>query len=536
MTTLFKNGKIYDGSGKEPFVGDILVDDDKIIAVGDQIASDKAEQTVSLEGLSVAPGFIDAHSHNDWFAIKNDPLPYFEPFIRQGITTFVTGNCGLSTTGFEAGCDYVDKIGVGLFSYQNTTGKYGTAEEFFNAIDRKGPCNIALLAGHCSARAAVSGYANRRLTADEEKQMLSILEKELIQGAAGISLGLMYEPGLYADIEELKKVAQICLKYDRPLTVHPRANSKVSMAYPQLLGRSHLLRALDELVEIARGTKLKLQYSHAIFVGRRSFGNKNEFVRIINELRAQGIDAKFDIYNETLGVSVITVILPAWYQSMSPEEKRNPLNKFKLNLLVKASSILLGFGFKDIQIAYIGKGYEQYEGKTVHQIAKEIGKSDLETYLELCEKSRFHGRVNMGPYSTREIIKDFEHNENCLYMTDAWVEDFGVQNPAIYDCFPKFLKDSLTGFGDTMPQTVRRMSGAVADRFMLPERGYIKEGFFADLTVFDENELKSAETDRQRSFGIRKVVINGHIVLDDDKIDDNSLKTSGRAVRVGGQK
>lgn len=390
----------------------------------------------------------------------------------------------------------MDKLGGGLFFYENPTGKYGTAEAFFNAIDRKGPCNIALLAGHCSARAAVSAYENRALTDDEEKQMLAILDKALRQGAAGISLGLMYEPGIYADVEELKKVAQLCLKYDRPLTVHPRANSKVSMSYPQLFGRSHLLRAVDELVEIAKGTKLKLQYSHAIFVGRRSFGDKDEFVKIIQELRAQGVDAQFDIYDETMGVSVITVILPAWYQAMSPEEKKKPLNRLKLSLLVKASSILLGFGFKDIQIAYIGKGYEQYEGTTVHQIAKESGKSDLEMYLELCEKSRFHGRVNMGPYSTREIIREFEHDENCLYMTDAWVEDFGVQNPAIYDCFPKFLKDSLTGFGDTMPQTVRRMSGAVADRFMLPQRGYIKEGFFADLTVFDENELKTAQTDR----------------------------------------
>ena len=159
--------------------------------------------------------------------------------------------------------------------------------------------------------------------------------------------------------------------------------------------------------------------------------------------------------------------------------------------------------------------------------------SNLDAYLMLCEISDFKGRVNMGPYTTAEIISDFEKNPLCLYMTDAWVEDYGVQNPAIYDCFPKFLKDSLTGFGDTMPQTVRRMSGAVADRFLLPQRGYIKEGFFADLTVFDENELKTAETDRERSFGIRKVVINGQIVLDNDKLDGDSLKTSGRAVRVG---
>ena len=111
----------------------------------------------------------------------------------------------------------------------------------------------------------------------------------------------------------------------------------------------------------------------------------------------------------------------------------------------------------------------------------------------------------MGPYSTPEIISEFEHDPLCLYMTDAWVEDKGVQNPAIYDCYPKFLRDSLLGTGDTMPNTVRRMTGAIADRYMLAERGYIKPGFYADLTVFDEDAIRTATPDRQQSFGIEKL-------------------------------
>ena len=373
----------------------------------------------------------------------------------------------------------------------------------------------------------------RPLTPEEEKRMLALMEEALQQGAAGISLGLMYDPGLYAQKEELKKVAALCAKYDRPLTVHPRANSAVSMSYPELLGRSHLLRAVDELKEIALETGCKLHYSHAIFVGRRSFKDKDEFLQIMNGLRAAGVDAMFDIYNELLGVSVITVILPAWYQAMSIEERRKPLNRLKLTVLVYASSLLLGFGFKDIQVAYIGKGHEKYEGKSVHDIAKEEGMSDLNAYLMLCEKSDFKGRVNMGPYTTPEIIADFEHNENCLYMTDAWVEEFGVQNPAIYDCFPKFLRDSLTGTGDTMENTIRRMTGATADRFGLSDRGYIRPGCFADLTVFDEAELKAAQPDREKPFGIRQVFINGRQVLCGDALDKEALKGSGRAIRVG---
>ena len=314
------------------------------------------------------------------------------------------------------------------------------------------------------------------------------------------------------------------------MTVHPRACSAVSMTYP-LLGRPHLLRALDELVEIAEGTRMKLHYSHAIFVGRRTFRCKDELLSILNNLQKKGVDIGFDIYSELLGVSVITVVLPAWYQSLSRNEKRHWFNKLKLGILIDASIALLGFGWDDIQIAYIGPGYEKYEGKTVSQIAKEMGKSCLDTYLDLCEISDFKGRVNMGPYSTPEIVSELSKDDRCLYMTDAWVEDYGVQNPAIYDCFPKFLKFSLEGTGDTMPATIRKMTGGVADRFSIKERGYVKPGYYADITVFNEEKLRNGQLDQEKSFGIEKVFINGVKVLDDEMLDAEAIKHSGRAMR-----
>lgn len=527
---LFKDGWIYDGTGAEAFKGDVLIDNDRIVKVSEDIHPEEGWEVVDLKGLSVAPGFMDAHSHNDWFAIKNEPQKYFEPFIRQGITSFVAGNCGLSAVGFEADSQHVDKVGGGLFSFTDTTGVYPTVAEFFEAVDGNSPCNIAVLAGHCSARASVAGYENRPLTDAERTKMLDIMENALKEGACGLSLGLMYEPGIYAGIDELKEVARLCEKYDRPMTVHPRACSAVSMTYP-LLGRPHLLRALDELVEIASGTKMKLHYSHAIFVGRRSFRCKDELLAILHGLKDKGVDIGFDIYSELLGVSVITVVLPAWYQALSPKQKRHWFNKLKLGILIKATIILLGFGWDDIQIAYIGPGYEKYEGKSVAQIAGEMGKSCLDAYLDLCEMSDFKGRVNMGPYSTPEIVSELSKDDRCLYMTDAWVEDHGIQNPAIYDCFPKFLKFSLCDTGDTMPNTIRKMTGAVADRFSIKERGYIKPGYFADLTVFDETRLREGQPDQEKSFGIEKVYINGIKVLDGDVLDSDAIKHSGRAMR-----
>lgn len=531
MKTLLQHCSIYDGTGSEAYFGDILIENDRIIGVAPQIDCADAA-IIDLAGKSVSSGFIDAHSHNDWYAAKTNPKPYFEPFVRQGITSFITGNCGLSMTGFSPDSPYINKVGAGLFHMNDLTGIYPDVDSLFSAIDGNTPLNIASLSGHCSARASVTGYSNRPLTLAERDEMLALLEKNLKQGACGVSLGLMYEPGLYAPKEELRAIAELCARYDRPLTVHPRANSAVSMAYPELLGRPHLLRAMDELEEVTQGLPVKLQYSHAIFVGKSSFRCKDELVAIIERMRKNGVDAMFDIYAEELGVSVISVIMPTWYQALSTQDKRKFVNKFRFRLLANASIVLLGFGFNDIQIAYIGPGYEEYEGKTVHQIAKEQGMNDLDAYLMLCEKSNFAGRVNMGPYSTPEIISELARHDNALYMTDAWVEEHGVQNPAIYDCFPKFLQLALTGRGDTMPHAIRKMTGAVADRFSIPERGYIKEGYYADLTVFDEEELRRATPDQSRAFGIDRVYVNGRLVLHGDTLDESAFARAGRAMRA----
>ena len=138
----------------------------------------------------------------------------------------------------------------------------------------------------------------------------------------------------------------------------------------------------------------------------------------------------------------------------------------------------------------------------------------------------------MGPYSTPKIVSELSRHENVLYMTDAWVEENGVQNPAIYDCFPKFLHLSLNTTGDTMPRTVRKMTGAVADRFSIADRGYVKPGCFADLTVFDESVLKSTTPDQSKSFGIERVYVNGKLVLNGDALDEAVFARAGRAMRV----
>ena len=161
-----------------------------------------------------------------------------------------------------------------------------------------------------------------------------------------------------------------------------------------------------------------------------------------------------------------------------------------------------------------------------------MGVPDTEAYLTLCELSNFRGRINMGPYSTPQIIEELARHPDVLFMTDGWVEAHGVQNPAIYDCFPKFLHLSLNGRGDTMPRAIRKMTGAVADRFSIPQRGYVKPGYFADLTVFDEATLKNGTPDQSRAFGIDRVYVNGKLVLKNEQLDEAAFRRAGRALRV----
>ena len=185
MRILLKNAKIYDGAANAPFTGDILVEDERIAAVAPSI-EEKANKVIDLGGLSVSSGFFDAHSHNDWFGIKKEPLKYFEPFIRQGITSFITGNCGLSAVGFEPDSPYVDKVGGGLFGFHgDTTGIYPSVGRFFEAIDRNTPCNLAVIVGHCTARTSVAGWEHRPLTEDGRRRMLALMEQGLQEGACG---------------------------------------------------------------------------------------------------------------------------------------------------------------------------------------------------------------------------------------------------------------------------------------------------------------------------------------------------------------
>lgn len=533
MKRLFYNATIIDGTGSPAYQGYVVTQDDTIEAVSGGLApADFDGERLDCAGLTLAPGFIDAHSHNDWFAARRNPLPFFIPFAEQGITTQVVGNCGFSPFGYDAGTPYKHLLGSGLFQVGDAQGDFSSFAGWCDAAASLTPLNMVPLQGHGPMRIGICGYENRPLTAQETKRRDAILEQSLTDGAFGASFGLMYEPDRYATADELEGAARIVAKHGGVLTVHERACSAASTSYnPPFGGRPHNLRALDEMIELTKRTGVKMQYSHLIYVGESSWKTVEESLRLIDKARAEGCDFCYDLYSMTFGVSVITVVLPSWYLSLPPEKRRSRATRLKLRAMIGVTVKLLGFGFSDMLVAWIGKGHEALCGKRVPEIAREWGVSELDAYIRLVDLSEGRGRLNMYRYYNDETITRLIRHEPSIFMTDAWIEEQGVQNAAAYSCYPKFLAWSREGKGLPLEATIRKMSGAVADRFGINGRGYIKPGCAADLTLFDAARIANIGDEPVRPEGIDSVYVNGRRVVKNGAADEAALPGAGTVIR-----
>ncbi len=341
----------------------------------------------------------------------------------------------------------------------------------------------------------------------------------------------MYRPGIFVEKEELMDIGRICKKYDKIMAFHNRANSAVSMGYKKLLGRPHLLRALDEIYDIGMETKCKIENSHLIFVGKKSWKCVDEALEILHKLNDQGIQTGFDMYSYPLGASTITVILPKWYQALPIEKRNRFFVRFRLSILTYITKKLLGFDFDDIQIAYVENGKE-YISKNIAQIAKEKKQSKLKTYLEICNQNNFEGRIYLSKYYNDEIIDRLAKDDLAMFMTDAWYQKEGIQNPAVYNSFAKFLRLAKEGHFNSLEETIYKMSYKTAKHFNLEKRGSLEIGNYADITIFDLNNIHENPKGDDFPTGMKYVFINGKKVLDNQIFDRDLLANSGRSIRV----
>ena len=258
----------------------------------------------------------------------------------------------------------------------------------------------------------------------------------------------------------------------------------------------------------------RLEYSHLIFTGQRSWKLLDKMLKTFYDARKEGYDIAFDNYAFHYGASVITVVFPEWYASLSKEERNKPVNKAKLSMTILMYRKVLEIDWEDMVVAYIGEGYQKYEGKTVLQLAKEEGIKPIDMYLKLVDLSNQQGSIYLGKYYNADIVKRLMEDDLSVFMTDAWVEDKGLQNIAAFQTFPQFFLLAKR-YGMPYERIVRKMTGLTADRYRLQDRGYLKEGYKADITILDENNLRVDESKPDfKPEGIEYVFINGRKVVD----------------------
>ncbi|MDF2672196.1 MAG: N-acyl-D-amino-acid deacylase [Clostridiales bacterium] len=516
---LLNNGYIVDGSGKKGVYGSLLIEGGLIKDIISNEVPDNIE-VIDCTGKVISPGFIDMHSHNDWFFPSTRAEDFLSPFIQQGITTFIGGNCGFGVTGLKSSAQFIDNITANPFKSSEIEISWSSLNQYASKLEKIGlPANLLLLAGHGTTRASIRGYNSSPLNVSETDEMLGLLGDAMDEGAAGVSFGLQYEPGIFASTDELKAVAALVKQKNKLITVHSRASSALSGTYPlSLFGKPHNIIALEEMINIARETGVSLQYSHLIFVGEKTWKTYSKTMNVIDKAIADGVDFKFDTFSYTCGGSVISVILPSWFMEKVPEAYENSADLKKLKLQLTIIEKLLGFGYGDIQIAYIDDiELSKYTGMFISEIAKDLGITPFEAYILCAKRSNGKARVLQYKYANLEIIKNHMKHPASIFMTDAWLETEGIQNPASYGCFPRFLQIARESKILSLEETIKKMTYSAAERLGIKDRGLLKKGYAADVTVFDwenicdNNSLK--ETDKTPS-GIEHVFINGNHVLD----------------------
>ncbi|MBN1635504.1 MAG: amidohydrolase family protein [Deltaproteobacteria bacterium] len=519
---ILRNGLITDGTGKKAYLGNLLIEESiiKEISRGD-IRTEARE--LDCTNKVISPGFIDMHSHMDWYLPINGCSELKTPFTAQGITTFVAGNCGYGVAAFKKDSSYRDMLEVrtgGLFEL-----KWNTMEEYFSHLHKNGMShNLLNLAGHGMTRTSIRGFDATPLNSDEMKEMLYLLEEAMDQGACGVSFGLQYEPGVFASLDEISQIAELVKKKDKILTVHLKAYSSLSGTYPlKVFGTPHNLLAIRDMLDIARQTGVRLQISHLIFVGSRTWKNYEQALSMIDEAIKQGVDVKFDTYSYHCGTSIINVFMPEWFLARVPGVYEDKSAMRKLRIEAALILRLLGFGFEDIQITYAKHDeLNQFNGMFLSDIAKARGISGFENFVDFARRSGGVARVLNHKYSNPEIVEALIRHPASLFMTDASPASQGVQNPACYGNFPRFFQWIRDKNLISLEDAVYKCSGSSRQRFKINDRGILQKGLAADITVFDYNSIRDnntvTETDKTPS-GIAAVFINGKQVVSESDVD-----------------
>ncbi len=538
---LLKNGTIVDGKGSKAFKGSVAVKDGKIAVVTKNGADTAAlencsESTVDAGGLTICPGFIDMHSHADWVLPLPEHPAVLAPLLEQGITTVIGGNCGYSPAPLVKDSVHLDYISAQseFLSERPIRLDWRSMDSFLNRLDEQGlALNLVMLAGHGNLRLSMLGpdfsHPGDRALETMEQEASRALE----EGACGISLGLGYAPGIFSEMRELEKFAACARRHGRILTVHLKAYTRLSGAYPLKLFNSqpHNLRALREMLDLARKTGVKMQISHLLFVGKKTWPMCETLLDMIDSAADEGLDIAFDSFPYTCGNTTVYIVFPTWFLDNIEQNLRSPAARLRLKFEIGVITRQLGFNLDDIQLLWGGHPEtDRYNGLFFDEVARQMGVSLFDAYLRVCELSRGKALCLMHKYNGDEeeqslLQKIVAHPLN-LVETDTILTTRGLRNPSSFGTFPRLIGHYHKKLGLlSLEEAVAKSTGKTAERFGIRDRGSVSEGNWADLTIFNYDEIGDNTTVKdleKQPTGIKQVFINGQ------KVVENGRAVAGR--------
>ena len=493
------NARVVDGTGAAWYRADVGVRDGRIARIG-RLSGEPALRIVDAQDRVLAPGFVDVHTHVE----GNLPAaPDAENLLADGVTTVVTGNCGGSETDFAA---------------------------WFGKLEASGTAvNVASLVGHNSVRAAVMGYADRGPSGDELSRMAALVDRAMRDGAVGFSTGLIYSPGTFSRPEEVAALAAVAARHGGIYATHMRSEN------------DRLFPAIDEAIRVAREARMPLEISHYKVTSRRLWGSSPRMLEIVEAARREGLDVTMDQYPYTASASGLSVLLPDWALE-SPDSARHEMvrrlkdPRVRQRIAAEMAARLSGpLGHEHLDYAVVARAPwdPALEGKSIRQINAGAGgrlprpddlAHEVETVLDLCLEGGESGRG--GACGTQMVYHTMDEQdverifESPLTMVarDGGVEwsSLGSPHPRSYGTSARVLARFVRELGLVpLEEAVRKMTSLPAGRFGFADRGLVKEGFRADLVLFDPDaveDLATFDMPHRLSRGFDLVLVNGVVV------------------------
>lgn len=491
---IFVNGTLVDGAGGSSFPADILIEGERIARIGTNLSSAGATR-VDCRGLTLAPGFIDSHTHSDLQVVEGRTEK-----LRQGVTTEVVGNCGFSAYPPAPNPAELRSFANGIFCGDDSWG-WPSTEAYLRAVETSRTANVVSLVGHGSLRIAVAGNRQGALSEAELASMESLLAEAFQAGAAGLSTGLMYAPGSSAPRDELLRLCQVAAKYGRIYTSHIRSYF------------AGLVDAVEEQIDLARRSGCRLQISHLQAVGANNWHLQPQAIELIEKTRAEGTDVEFDCYPYVAGSSVLTQVLPQSALDGGIAALMRRLREPGERQVIREQTLRsIPWRWCDIRISSVGTARNRPTiGKTLEEIGQDRGCDPVDAMLDLLLEE--DGDVNMLCFnqSVENLRASLTHPLATIISDGFYVK--GRPHPRLHGTFPLLLGTICRQRGwMALPEAVHKITAKPAARYGLKQRGLLQPGYFADIVAFKADIVDSPasyDSPELAPLGIEWVYRNG---------------------------